>query len=74
MLGIFIVSNHKQDLQPQKPKKTVEFPSDNGTHYFGLFQIFAKNPLSLVKHVQKMRYNCCYRLLVNNNQRGLRDV
>ena len=25
---MFIVANHKQGLQPQKPKKTVEFPSD----------------------------------------------
>ena len=28
MPGMLIVANHKQDLQPQKPKKTVEFPSD----------------------------------------------
>ena len=28
MSGMFIVANHKQVLQPQKPKKTVEFPSD----------------------------------------------
>ena len=30
MSGMFIVANHKQDLQPQRPKekKTAEFPSD----------------------------------------------
>ena len=28
MSETFIVANHKQDLQPQKTKKTVEFPSD----------------------------------------------
>ena len=25
---MFIVANQRQDLQPQKPKKTVEFSSD----------------------------------------------
>ena len=42
MLGMFIVANQRQDLQPQKLKKTVEFSSD--MEHISFVSNLLKNP------------------------------
>ena len=51
--GMFIVANHKQDLWPQKTKKSVAFPSDM-EHICSVSNLLTK-PLIPLTHVQEIK-------------------